>query len=275
MYRVRAVSRGKGCVFNVDTCVVMRLVCILRAGCGRRRGHENITNLLSAVNRRKGCDKCFNERTGDSSRARKIPCAIVNTVIQVAFVDKGKTACLNNGNSQCVGDNCNSYPCVDRGCAALQIVVNVRCVNRITRHHNRLRNTVRERHVIRWIQMLANNHTGMHLKVTHIGLEPVNFIVDFGTVRGHEIDLPNERIKPLVAVWLILEHDVVTVVHIIRNSRDSQREQFTVRGNLVVYALVCSILIGMLCETFKEPLLTAGVLEITYIRVRIVARNIL
>ena len=114
----------------------------------------------------------------------------------------------------------------------------------------------------------------MHLKVTHIGLEPVNFIVDFGTVRGHEIDFPNERIKPLVAIGLILEHDVVTVVHIIRNSRDSQREQFTVWGNLVVYALVCSILIGMLCETFKEPLLTAGVLKVSDVCIGIITRHV-
>ena len=275
MHRVRAVSRGKGCVFNVDTCAVVRLVCILRARGGRRRGHENITNLFSAVNRCKSCDKCFNERTGHSSRARKIPSTIVNTVVQVAFIDKGKTACLNNGNSKRVGDYCDRYPCVDRGRSALQIVVNARYVNRVTRDHNRFRNTVRERHIIRWIQMLANDHTGMHLKVAHIGLKPVNFIVDFGAVRGYEIDLPNERIKPLIAVGLVLEHDVVTVIHIICNSRNSQGEQFTVRGNLVVYALVCSILIGVFYETFKEPLLTAGVLKVADVCVGIVTRNIL
>ena len=123
--------------------------------------------------------------------------------------------------------------------------------------------------------MLTNDHAGMHLKVTHIGLEPVNFIVDFGAVRGYEIDLPNESIEPLVAVGLILEHDVVAVIHIICNSRDSQREQFTVRGHLVVYALVCGILVGVFCETFKERLLTAGVLKVSDVCVCIITRYIL
>ena len=239
---------------------------------GRDRGHEDTTNTFSSIYSSEGCNQRFHSSGSRKGREGNVHGTIVNAAVQCI---PDSPSAFQNRQGNFVRDCSDGTVRTGQGRTANDVIVRRTDIHGIFCDLERLRDCVCKRDIISGVDVFPQHHTGMHLKVTHIGLEPVNFIVDFGTVRGHKIDLPNESIKPLIAIGLILEHDVVTVVHIIRNSRDSQREQFTVRGNLVVYTLVCGILIGMFCETFKEPLLTAGVLEITYIRVRIVARNIL
>ena len=239
---------------------------------GRNRGHEDTTNTFSSIYSSEGCNQGFHSSGSRKGREGNVHGTIVNAAVQSIANSSGT---FQNRQGDFVWDCSDGAVRTGQGRTANDVFVRRADIHGIFCDLERLRDRVCKRDIISGVDVFPQNHTGMHLKVTHIGLEPINFIVDFGTVRGHKINLPNESIKPLVAVGLILEHDVVTVVHIIRNSRDSQREQFTVRGDLVVYALVCGILIGMFYETFKEPLLTAGVLKVSDVCVGIVTRHIL
>ena len=267
---VRSTNGVHGLTVHVDTACPAGFLCIGALN-GRKRGHEDTANTFSSIYSREGCNQRFDSSGSREGREGNVHCTIVNATVQSITNSSGT---FQNRQGDFVWDCGDGTVRTGQGRTANDVFVRCTDIHSILCDLERLRNRVRKRDIIPRVDVFPQHHAGMYLKVTHISLEPVNFIVDFGTVRGYEIDLPNERIKPLVAVGLVLEHDVVTVIHIICNSRDSQREQFTVRGYLVVYALVCSILIGMFCETFKERLLTAGVLKVSDVCVGIITRHI-